>query len=183
MVLSMTRNVVPAGKILCPWCLEAVVGGDLPVHFEVTHNYAGDAARSSATRVIALDLVYRAESLFRDGMPDDALGLFEAAVEVDPSDATVWLKKCEFHLAREELSEAMISIERGLALRDDLATLWAAKFFVLEQFQGFSQEAGECLNRALRLSAVATREWLQKRFPADSVRDLQQKFQDLTWDE
>ena len=179
----MTRQAVPAGKILCPWCLEAVVGGDLPDHFEVAHNYSGDAARSSATRVIALDLVYRADSLFRDGMPDDALGLFEAAVEVDPSDATVWLKKCEFHLAREELSEAMIAIERGLALRDDMAQLWAAKFFVLEQFQGFSQEAGECLNRALRLSATGTREWLQKRFPADSVRELQQKFQDLTWDE
>ncbi len=179
----MTRQAVPAGKILCPWCLEAVVGGDLPDHFEVAHNYSGDAARSSATRVIALDLVYRADSLFRDGMPDDALGLFEAAVEVDPSDPTVWLKKGEFHLAREELSEAMIAIERGLALRDDMAQLWAAKFFVLEQFQGFGQEAGECLSRALRLSSAATREWLQKRFPAESVRDLQQKFQDLTWDE
>ena len=179
----MTRQAVPAGKILCPWCLEAVVGGDLPDHFEAAHNYSGDAARTSATRVIALDLVYRADSLFRDGMPDDAPGLFEAAVEVDPSDATVWLKKAEFHLAREELSEAMISIERGLALRDDMAQLWAAKFFVLEQFQGFGQEAGECLNRALRLSSTGTREWLQKRFPADSVRDLQQKFQDLTWDE
>jgi tetratricopeptide (TPR) repeat protein len=179
----MTRQAIPAGKILCPWCLEAVVGGDLPDHFEVAHNYSGDAARSSATRVIAHDLVYRAEALYRDGMPDDALGLFEAAVEVDASDGTVWLKKAEFHLAREELSEALIAIERGLALRDDMALLWAAKFFVLEQFQGFGQEAGECLNRALRLSATSTREWLQKRFPADSVRDLQQKFQDLSWDE
>lgn len=179
----MTRQAIPAGKILCPWCLEAVVGGDLPDHFEVAHNYSGDAARSSATRVIAHDLVYRAEALYRDGMPDDALGLFEAAVEVDASDGTVWLKKAEFHLAREELSEALIAIERGLALRDDMALLWAAKFFVLEQFQGFGQEAGECLNRALRLSATSTREWLQKRFPADSVRDLQAKFQDLSWDE
>lgn len=179
----MSRHAIPAGKILCPWCLEAVVGGDLPDHFEVAHNYSTDAARASATRVIALDLVYRAEALFRDGMPDDALGLFEAAVEVDPADATVWLRKAEYHLAREDLPAAMIAIERGLSLRDDMAQLWAAKFFVLEQFQGFSQEAGECLNRALRLSATATREWLSKRFPADSVRDLQQKFQDLSWDE
>jgi tetratricopeptide (TPR) repeat protein len=116
-------------------------------------------------------------------MPDDALGLFEAAVEVDPADATVWLRKAEYHLAREDLPSAMIAIERGLSLRDDMAQLWAAKFFVLEQFQGFSQEAGECLNRALRLSSTSTREWLSKRFPADSVRDLQQKFQDLSWDE
>ena len=179
----MSRQAIPAGKILCPWCLDAVVGGDLPEHFEATHNYTNDATRASATRVIAHDLVYRAEALFRDGMPDDALGLFEAAVEVDPSDANLWLRVAEFHLAREDLSAALIAIERGLALRDDVAQLWAAKFFVLEQFQGFSQEAGECLNRALRLSASATREWLKKRFPADSVRDLQQKFQDLAWDE
>jgi tetratricopeptide (TPR) repeat protein len=81
--------------------------------------------------VIAHDLVYRAEALYRDGMPDDALGLFEAAVEVDPSDANLWLRKAEFHLAAEDLSAALIAIERGLALRDDVAQLWAAKFFVL----------------------------------------------------
>ena len=179
----MPRQAIPAGKILCPWCLEAIVGGDLPDHFEASHNYSGDSSRTSATRVIAHDLVYRAEALYRDGMPEDALGHFEAAVEVDAGDATVWLRMAEFHLAREDLSSALIAIERGLALRDDIAQLWAAKFFVLEQFQGFNQEAGECLNRALRLSVSGTREWLQKRFPADSVRELQQKFQDLSWDE
>jgi len=43
----MSRHAIPAGKILCPWCLDAVVGGDLPDHFEVAHNYSTDAARAS----------------------------------------------------------------------------------------------------------------------------------------
>lgn len=179
----MSRPALPAGKILCPWCLEAVVGGELPDHFEAVHNYSADTSRNTATRMIALDLVYRAEALYRDGLPEDALGLFEAAVEVDPSDATIWLKKAEFHIAHEELPNALLAIDRGLALRDDVAQLWAAKFFVLEQFHGFNKEAGECLNRALRLSTAGTREWLERRFSSESVRNLRQKFQDLSWDE
>jgi Flp pilus assembly protein TadD len=110
------------------------------------------------------------------GKDEDALFAMEAAVERDPHVSEGWFQKGMLHLARGEWAEALLSLERALAVDETDPRVWVAKFYALERAGGRSAEAARCLIRAADLDPLFTQQWIAKRFTEGELRTLRRRY-------
>jgi tetratricopeptide (TPR) repeat protein len=119
-----------------------------------------DEALNLALRAAALAprdneiAIYAIELLLRGGRIDDALALLDAAIEHDPSDATLWRLVSAAEAQRGETRAALAAVEYALKLVPDNAEYHLHLGHLFYRCGDFAR-AAEAINRAVSLDPAS----------------------------
>lgn len=119
------------------------------------------AAKSGNEALQSLCLNVLGAALGAQGKDEEALPLFEKALELEPNFPWVWHNKGIANSELERYEEALSSFNEALRLDPDFAVAWTSKgwvFIALER----DQEALSCFDEALRLNPNDANNWISK---------------------
>ena len=160
-------------------CLEPVSAGAMSTHLTQAH---GSKSQPEVVRPQAHEELERspellqAAALLAVGHDDDAMLALEAAVGRDPEVEEGWFQKGMLHVARLEWSEALLCLERALAIEPRDPRPWVAKFLSLEKVGGRSAEAARCLIRAADLDPGFTQRWIAEHFSEEELKEIRKRY-------
>lgn len=100
-------------------------------------------------------LTDQGQMLLRQAQADEALGLFEQALQIDAANHAGWLWRAMALTDLGRFDEALASYDRALALEPDSAGVWNNKGALLMEL-GRLDDALTCFERALELSAAVS---------------------------
>jgi tetratricopeptide (TPR) repeat protein len=160
-------------------CLEPVAAGAMPTHLAQTHGSKSppELVKPQATEELERSPeLLQAAALLAVGHDDDAMLALEAAVGRDPEVGEGWFQKGMLHVARLEWSEALLCLERALAIEPRDPRPWVAKFLSLEKVGGRSAEAARCLIRAADLDPGFTQRWIAEHFSEEELKEIRKRY-------
>ncbi len=97
-------------------------------------------------------------SLAALGFPQEAMGCYEKALEIDPGYAEVWANKGNIFKESGKPVEAMTCYQRALQMKPELELAWYNMGGTLDKL-GRTAEALECLEKALSLNPLFDMAW------------------------
>jgi tetratricopeptide (TPR) repeat protein len=106
----------------------------------------------------ALQLVNKAANLVNLGRLDEALTVYDCAIQVYPDSATAWLGKGIGCGASGEFEESLSCLDRAIEIDPELGLAWSEKALVLAQLDHF-EEAITCGEKAIELSPKVDIVW------------------------
>ena len=165
--------------VLCLICLEAHAASKLAVHLRDVHHAQPPPAPGAGEAPPAAERspeLLRAAALLGVGQDDDALLALETAVEREPEAFEGWFQKGMLHVNRKEWPEALLCLERAIAMDGRSPRGWVAKFLVLERVGGRTAEAARCLIRAADIDAGFTQQWIAERFSEGELRRIRERY-------
>jgi tetratricopeptide (TPR) repeat protein len=106
----------------------------------------------------ASDLIIRGIALCGQKKYDDALKLFERAVQLDPNSANAWFNVGYSHDAVGDFPQALVAWDRAINLDRDNAAAWTNKGSTLLKLQRY-QEALDAFMTAIRIKDTYVFAW------------------------
>lgn len=106
----------------------------------------------------ASDLIIRGIALRGQKKYDDALKLFERAVQLDPNSANAWFNVGYSHDAVGDFPQALVAWDRAINLDRDNAAAWTNKGSTLLKLQRY-QEALDAFMTAIRIKDTYVFAW------------------------